>query len=496
MWLFKQKPRKKIPTWKLSDSLLSFSRSDAFSLADACEGVLVVGATGSGKSTGSGKALAHAYLSAGFGGLVLTAKNDERAVWESYCKQTGRLKDLHVFSPDGPYRYNFLDHELQRGGVGAGLTDNIVHIFAQVLQIAERGSGSGGGREDEGYWRRASNQLLRNTIDLLIMAKNRITLSDIYRIIVSAPRSKEQELLEGWRQSSFCFRCLEEADMRPKSSHQAHDFGLVCDYFCLEFPGLSERTRSVICSTMTSMIDVLHRGITAELFCSETNLTPEATENGAIILIDLPIKEFSQVGQFAQVLWKTAFQRSIERRNLKENRRPVFLWADECQYFVTSPFDMQFQTTCRAARVATVLLTQNISNMYAALGGSSTGRVEADSLFGNLNTKIFHANSDPVTNQWASELIGKCRMFLTNSSTTEIPNEQTWLGSATGSDEPATTTTGISEHIDYEVQPRTFTSLRKGGAANHWMVDAIVFQGGKTLCSSGKTWAPVTFNQR
>ncbi len=57
---------------------------------------------------------------------------------------------------------------------------------------------------------------------------------------------------------------------------------------------------------------------------------------------------------------------------------------------MTTAYDMQFQTTCRSSRVATVYLTQNISNMYAALGGSDQGENQANSLFANLNTKIFH----------------------------------------------------------------------------------------------------------
>ena len=124
-------------------------------------------------------------------------------------------------------------------------------------------------------------------------------------------------------------------------------------------------------------------------------------ERGTILVIDLPVKEFGEVGLFSQVLWKIAFQRAMERRSLKGSPRPVFLWADEAQYFVTSPNDMQFQTTCRSAGVATVFLSQNVSNFYAALGNGERGKAEADSIFANLNTKIFHANGDPVTNEWA-----------------------------------------------------------------------------------------------
>ena len=90
----------------------------------------------------------------------------------------------------------------------------------------------------------------------------------------------------------------------------------------LEYPNLSEKTRSVIVSTFTSMIDVLNRGLLRELFSGTTTLTPEAVEDGKIIVVDLPVKEFAEVGQFAQAIVKHSFQRSIERRCVAESPSP------------------------------------------------------------------------------------------------------------------------------------------------------------------------------
>ncbi|MFI4855552.1 MAG: hypothetical protein ACIAQF_11315 [Phycisphaerales bacterium JB065] len=336
--------RKKERRDSLNASLLHWASGTSWTVRDALEGTLALGATGSGKSSGSGRFIAQAMLRAGFGGLVLTAKPDERSVWELYCHETGRSDDLIVFGPDTPHRFNFLDHEATRQGSGAGLTENIVSLLATVLEVAERNSAGSGGRDDEGYWKRANRQLCRNIVDLLILAKGRVTVPDMYRVVVSAPTSADQLAPDEWKEQSACFRWLSEADARHKTSRERSDFGIVADYWLLEFPGLSDKTRSVIVSTFTSMVDVLNRGILRELFCEDTNLVPEGTQDGRIILIDLPVKEFAEVGQFAQVLWKHAFQRSSERRSIAESPRPVFLWSDEAQHFVTS-YDMQFQTT-------------------------------------------------------------------------------------------------------------------------------------------------------
>lgn len=491
-WLKRHSPRD-----LLSMPLFNWSNEgDAWTLRDAVEGTLILGATGSGKSSGSGRQIATTMLAAGFGGLVLTAKSDERAVWEEYCRETGRLDDLIVFAPGQPHRFNFLDYEMTRKGEGAGLTENVVSLLTTMLEVAERNSGAGGNREDEGYFKRALKQTCRNGVDVLSLAHGRVAVPDLYRAVISAPTSLEQKQSAEWKDKSFCYHCLVAADKAEKTPQQRRDFEIVADYFMMEFPMLGDKLRGSIVSTFTSMIDVLNRGVLRELFCGETNLLPTAVEDGKIILVDLPVKEFAEIGQYAQVLWKHAFQRSIERRNITESSRPVFLFADEMQHFVTS-HDQSFQTTCRAARVATVYLTQNVSNVYAALGGNEKGKSEAASLFANLNTKVFHANGDSVTNEHAATLIGRTRQFFANGSTSLSKEDQfnellgiDWLG------QPGTTTGGFSESFEFEVQPSVFTQLRTGGPANGGIVEGIVFRNGRTFRASGRSWLRVSFAQR
>lgn len=494
LWPFTRRKSKR-DRWDLSAPLLHWVKGCPWSIRDAVAGCLILGATGVGKSSGSGRKIALAMLKAGFGGLVLTAKPDERQAWEGYCRAAGRLADLATFGPDEPLRFNVLDHELNRKGSGAGLTENIVNLLSTILEVADRNSGSGGGREDEGYWKRANRQLCRNLVDLLSLAKGRITIPDLYQAVITAPTSRAQARSDDWRSQSACFRWLSAADERAKTPRQQADFAIVADYFLVEYPALSEKTRSVIVSTFTSMVDVLNRGIFRDLFSTETNITPEEVTEGKIILIDLPVKEYGEVGLFAQVLWKHAFEKSIERRLAVGNPRPVFLWADEAQNFVTS-YDMQFATTCRAARVAMVLLTQNYSNFIAALGGEQKARAETDSLFANLNTKVLHANGDPVTNEWAASLIGRTRQLLASGNSSYGPDDlASMLIGLPGLRSCGSASSGFSEAFEYEVQPQEFTRLRTGGPENDWCVEGVVFQNGRVFRESGRTWLPVTFRQ-
>jgi len=333
---------------------------------------------------------------------------------------------------------------------------------------------------------------MRNLIDLCLMATGRVSVPELYRLVTTAPTNLEFVRSAEWRKNSACCRALTEADRRVERAAARQDLELVADYFLHEFPALSEKTRSVVVSTFTSMIDVLNRGLLRTLFCGETNVTPDLVEQGKIIVLALPVKEFGFVGQVAQVLFKAAFQRAIERRDLAKSPRPGFLWADEAQHFVTSD-DALFQTTCRSARVATVMLTQSLPVFEAALGGGEKGRAEAMALLGNLNTKVFHSQSDPQTNEWAATLIGRTRQMFASTSHSYQPAD--WASASLGMSLPGHGTAGLTESYEYELQPVAFSLLRTGGPDTGMLVDAVVYQNGRRFHGTGRNYLHATFRQ-
>ena len=184
---------------ELDTPLIWFGKRDPWTIRDACEGTAVFGATGSGKTSGSGQALARSFLSAGFGGLVLCAKRDEAELWRRYCRETNRSGSLIIFSPSERWRFNFLNYELSRPGAGAGLTENLVRLFSTVMEVADRARGQ---RAAQDFWERTTKQLLRNCFDLVTIARGRLLLQEIYDVIVSAPASLEDVGAEAWHQTT------------------------------------------------------------------------------------------------------------------------------------------------------------------------------------------------------------------------------------------------------------------------------------------------------
>ena len=134
--------------WDDSDPLLNFgtadSSADIWKIRDANEGVLIFGAVGSGKTSGSGSAVATALLRAGYGGLVLTAKTDEAQRWLRLCERTGRAGDCIHVTPRSGHKLNVLQYEVQRPGDRISVADDLVALLrcinaVRVAQQTERG---------------------------------------------------------------------------------------------------------------------------------------------------------------------------------------------------------------------------------------------------------------------------------------------------------------------------------------------------------------------
>ena len=467
--------------FNLDQVIYSFNKEEDFTIANACEGVQIMGGIGSGKTSGSGEAFARAFLRAGFGGLVLCAKKDVLDDWVRYAVETDRIHNVLVFDESGDFVFPFLQYEIERDGDGAGYTENLVRLFTTVYEAINGGS-SGGGNDP--YWERAMQQLLRNAIDLCMIARGTVSVPLIHDIILAAPISTAQIDTAEWKNKSLCWKLLMEGHAKKLDKWTKHDFDSTASFWLEEYPSLDEKTRSSILSTLTTMMDIFLRRPFRQLFSQMPDdrrkiVYPELSHRGAIIILDLPVKEFGDAGRAAQVVYKYLWQQAVERRKVTNETVPVFLWVDEAQNFVTE-YDMQFQATARSTRACTVYLTQNLPNYYAEMGGEKS-RYKVDSFVGNLQTKIWHANSDPMTNENAADVIGKS--WQTHKSSAESFGAESFNMSDSK-----------SESFDYDVPPQAFTKLKKGGNANLRIVEAIVFQNGR-IWSNDKTHLYAQFKQ-
>lgn len=510
----------------LDAPLLKLSPHDAFTLRDAVQGVLITGGIGSGKTSGSGQALAGAYLRAGMGGLVLCAKPEEAALWRQYCARHGRSGSLIELDGRVPI-LNFILYELARHGVG-GL-NSVIECLMRVLEIC-RNVGAEPGRAGERFWEDTTRQVLRNTIPVLFAATGTVRIGDVLQFVRSAPQAPGDLSNPEWQRRSFFFECFRDAARRIDDATGER----VVSYWSDDYARLDPKTRGNIAISLTTALDRFNHGWLHTAFCSETTVVPELSFHGAIILLNMPALTFNDDGIIAQQLIKYMWQRSVLARNAldaRQQQRPVFLWADEAQYFING-FDAEFLSTCRASRACTVFLSQSLPTFFATIGGEHP-RERVQHLLGNFVTKIWHSNACPETNRWAAETIGQvvkrranfsegegssCNYGMSmgegsnwgrqsssggtvssgySSGGSSSSSGSTWSsgGSQGGNDNwgrnrgegsSSNVSQGYSEQMGYVLEPGDFGRiLRTGGPANGNRVSAIWYQAGRCFSHSG-----------
>jgi hypothetical protein len=479
-------------TWEDSHELLDFGEDDSgddiWRLKDACEGVLILGAPGSGKTSGSGFAFASAFLAAGFGGLVLAAKPEEARRWQSLCVRLGRAQDCLVVTPDGPHKLNPLTYETQRPGSEFGLTDELIAFFRVLIGVVSRRT-AGQNRED--FWTNATNQLMRELFDVFLLAGEPLSIDSLTRFLTKAPAEPTKQ----WREIPFFGEILLRAEKVAHSPADLRICSRVRDYWTVDYPRIAHQTRSGIVLGFTAMANALSgRGI-HELISTETTVTPEMILSGKIVVLNLPLKQCGQGGLLIQAAWKYLFQRAVERRADKgmTTARPVFLWEDEGHLFF-SQHDIEFQPTARDCRAAHVILSQSLHNFYQL--GHNPHAVEG--VFATMNTQVFHANGDMDTNKWASDKLGTTIKTLVNVSVSSVPKTPTqprhWFFDVLKQEErTSTSSTSVNQHREKVLQPEEFARLKKGGDGTCQAV--LLWVSHAFRCSGGRPFRVVVFGQ-
>lgn len=474
------------------ENLLTLSKGNHLTVRDACAGIHCFGATGSGKTSGSGRTIAKRLLSLGLGGLVLCAKSDEADLWEyEYAENTGRSSDIIRVKPQNGFKFNFLTYEMERAGLGAGLTYNLVSMLNNCLELANRTRGNQG---EERYWQDTANQLLTNSFDILKYGGADLSINNLLEIIFAA--QKDSNNIK-WLSAARINSVGNSAAMRSVSN--------AVRYFTEEFPSLPEKTRASIVSVISSFLHTLTSEVIYDLTCADLvdgdnflhpDLTFGENETGrpfnGIILLDISLQEYGDLGRYCQTIYKYIWQKAVESRRKDEFLRPTFLWVDEAQKFITSN-DFEFLGTARGSGVITVYLTQNLPSYYAALGGSMKAQHETDSLLGNFQTKIFHSNTDHITNEWAAKSIGEEFRWLSSTGLNFPAESDSVMPFVSGNSQSQISMQNTPQR-DYVISPRTFTMLANGGRQSRQRIGSIILKGGSPFVLNGNQKQPINSN--
>jgi hypothetical protein len=449
--------------------ILQLAPEDAIRFRDAIEGgIAVFGGLGSGKSSTVGRLIALSLLFEGMGGLILTVKSDETEHWKEYARITGRENDLIVFNAGSGLSFDPLSYFWRAGGRAAAQIETIVELFTTLMSVGKVYSQS----SSERYFEQAVEELIRASLVVLSSAGEQISIITLHRFISSLPIDSEQVDSPSWQESSFCSQVISNLKKRSETlrATRLDDLDIAVVFLLEKWPNLDTRTRSNIESTWSGMASKFTYSPFREMFCSgRFDFVPEqASHQRKIFLIDMPVLEYSrETSRICQVLIKLVFQRAWLRHQYKPGCcHGTFLFQDEFS-FLMHRLDPHFHAVCRGSAVMPVCITQNILSIASEEFGEQHPGSKTLGFLGLFGTKIFLANNETLTNEYAANQIGKEFRFIEGWNAGENHRQHH---------------TGVSgnKQLVHLIEPIEFTRLVKPDGDNP-IAEGVVYLSGRSF---------------
>ncbi len=464
----------------LDKPLLFWSERDYLSKRDLLRSICVQGASGSGKTNFIGYHLARSLAGdPGVSCLALASKPvEDLQFWREILHAARRTKALQVFGPGHELRFNVLDHELKSGADSRELA-----AFLMTLGEALH-RGEAGAQQSEQFFQQQSARMLQMAIEPVRLATRQLSPADLQQFITTAALTPDHLKTPQW-QGSFHNRVLEAAFYARKSPLEEADFEQVMAYWLGEIPALNDRTRSSITTQVQGILHVLCSGIVRELMATTTNISPAVLDDGAWVLVDMPISRYGASGAMVGGIWHLATQRHILRRYAADRRKVTVLWIDEFQNHLNS-FDPQFLAECRSHGGCMVVLTQSLHSYFAALKGGHAAEHQANALLTNFAHRIFCSLGDAKSAEWASGLLGQRLETMIGGSL--APEESVWdtlMGHSKF-------TGNFSQHYEPVLQPNVFMHQLRTGQGG--VADAVIIR--PERFSTGQNYLKVAFGRR
>ena len=395
-------------------------------------------------------------------------KSSETPYVVDQVKKSGRLKDLIIFNAESGLTFDPLAYLWKTGGRSAGHIETIVELFSLLMAVGKAYTPSSGER----YFEQAVEELMRATLVLLSAAGDPISILSIHRIISSLPHEPNLFANPDWIASSDCGQLILKIRERRStfSKSRMDDLDVAMSFLMEKWPALDTRTSSNVESTWSGMASKFTYDPFRSMFCSGAfDFTPEqTTHDHKIVIVDMPVLEYGrETSRLCQILVKIIFQRAWMRHQYKPGcYHGAFLFQDEFSMLMHRN-ESHFHSVCRSNAIAPICITPNILGLAAEEFGEQNPGSKTLGFLGLLSVKIFHANNETSTNEYAANQIGK---------------EWRYVSGFNASEGGSHTHAGVSgsKQLVHILEPQIFTALKKPDGENPCS-QAIVYVSGRTF---------------
>ncbi|MEM8944778.1 MAG: TraM recognition domain-containing protein [Planctomycetota bacterium] len=450
------------------------------------EHLAIFGGSGSGKSSFLLVAAIAAFRLGGerLGCLWAAVKSEEKEAFFRVMKEAGAL-DRVIHLVPGSFAYNFLAWELMRKG---GSYATAMELLVDMNRLTLR---NGGGEGSDQFWENLFKMLGESAILLCWLARReKVTIEDVYNLVVSVPSSFDQAASEKFREQSFCWQMIEQAGRNLQSESERREYQQATNFVWKELVSLGSKAKGAAQSNLVSLLRMFLRSPIYESVCCQTNsFTPEMALSGHCVLMDAPVKVYGPVGVMLQnlIVGQTTTV-GLQRHNPDYD---TIIMRDEAPELIGSPHtEISNLALARSARISFWTLCQSIPNLQVAFGNHAESGMLA--YLTNHAIRVVLSTGCVKTAQFFSQFYGEVIEQMVSVSERQPEQEFNLLNTMLGDD-------GLSFSCSSQYRPRIspsdIFSLRRGGKVNRLCVDFLHSQAGRTYGPNASPVKFVTFKQ-
>lgn len=350
---------------------------------DLLQHMLVIGATGSGKTALLHRIIAQMISCPNVGLLIFDPKQDDTVQRvKTLARAVGRIEDVVVLGPDGDHYVN--------------LFGNRIRCLADVDATAARlllGSGPMG--HENAFWDEARLAMFDAALSLLVVQGKRVNFSSAINFM------RQWFFTEIRNDHVLAVVTAAESIAEKMTGPEKQKLLQALDTVAM-WKGLDPRTRSNILSTLTCAVRPLLSLSAARCFQSYGRKSfdvAEVAKNGRVCVVSLnAIKNPSVASLFFRVV-KSDFFRAVQNRN-STGENLCGLVADEWPLIATAE-DVDALATVRSRGCFVAAATQGLSILDERLGTRMR-----KALLANFGTVVFMRTREEETDVFAAVHLG------------------------------------------------------------------------------------------